>query len=67
MANVFVSTNGGRSERASGVSTVQDAYNHLDLEGNYDIGVNGQPATMDTELSERDDVDFTLPVKGGVL
>lgn len=64
--NVNVTVTGGRVETLSDVNTVRDIYERKELSGDYQIKVNGQLASMDTELSDYQQVDFGSQTKGGM-
>jgi hypothetical protein len=64
--NVNVTVTGGRVETLSGVDTVRDIYERKEMSGDYQVKVNGQLASMDTELQDYQQVDFGSQTKGGM-
>lgn len=46
-------------------STVSEAVSSYGLEGSYTVKINGQPATMESALSEGDFVTIGSKIKGG--
>lgn len=57
---------GGESQVLDCCSTVQDAFDDLELDGNYTATVNGEPVDFDYELSDYEFLCFSPAVKGGV-
>lgn len=63
---VTIQVLGGQPVVANNIRTVRDAFNKLELAGNYTVSVNGDPANMDDILDEYSFVTFSPAVKGGV-
>ena len=63
---VTIQVLGGQPVVANNIRTVRDAFNRLELAGNYTVSVNGDPANMDDILDEYSFVTFSPAVKGGV-
>lgn len=57
---------GGESQVLDCCSTVQDAYEDLELEGSYTATINGEPVDFDTELNDYEFLCFSPAVKGGL-
>jgi len=66
MAKVTAQVMGGQVKLVDNVETVQDVLNQLGVEGAYIPMVNGEPATLNTELNDYEFVSFSPDVKGGM-
>lgn len=63
--NIIAQVHGGRRVDLNEVFTVQDVYNALNLTGSKTVTINGEPADMDDELADYNQVFFADAVKGG--
>lgn len=61
--NITIQVSGG-TPKVIEASTVRDAYNALGLSGTYNMTVNGDPVTLDTELNDYEFVFFATAIKG---
>jgi hypothetical protein len=57
---------GGESQVLDCCSTVQDAFDDLELEGQYTATINGEPVDFDQELNDYEFLCFSPAVKGGM-
>jgi len=64
--NITVQVIGGQPKVIQ-ADTVQEAYDALELDGNYTATVNGNPSDMDDDLNDYAFVSFSEKVKGGAL
>lgn len=62
---VTVQVLGGEPTVCDCLSTVEDAFNELGLEGTYSATVNGEPADFSQVLEDFNYVCFSPAVKGG--
>lgn len=67
MASIVAKVVGGDKQFLDDVDTVQDAFDQLQLEGNYTAMVNREPASFEDELDDDDFVTFTVAVKAGLV
>lgn len=65
MAKNIIAESLGGQPKIIEAATVRDAFNALGLSGNYTASINGDSASMDSTLEERDHVTFAQAVKGG--
>lgn len=63
--NVTAQVLGGQP-RVIEAETVQEAFDLLNLSGNYTASINGEPADLQDELEDYNFVSFAPAVKGGV-
>lgn len=56
---------GGSPKGDISAETVGGVFKQLGLSGNYTATVNGEPADMETELNDYEQVMFAPSVKGG--
>lgn len=67
MANdVIGKVTGGRPQTFSDVSTVEDVFEMLGLDGNYTAMVNGEPAEFTEYVTDYSQVHFSENIKGGL-
>lgn len=62
--NITAQVTGGQPKVIS-ASTVKEAFEALNLSGNYSATINGEPAKMEDSLSAYSFVTFSPSVKGG--
>lgn len=62
--NVTAQVLGGQP-RVIEAETVKEAFDTLNLSGNYTASINGEPASLDDELEDYNFVSFAPAVKGG--
>lgn len=62
--NIVAQALGGTPKTGLQASTVQEAYDALELDGNYSATVNGSPADFSKSLKDYDQVNFAPNVKG---
>lgn len=55
----------GGTPKVIEAKTVQNAFDALELSGNYTATVNGNPAKLEDSLNDYEFVYFTVAVKGG--
>jgi hypothetical protein len=68
MIKVFGTVTGGDLEafEVADGATVKQVYEAMGLEGTFLPSVNGRPATMETVVAHKDEVDFANKKDGGI-
>ena len=64
-SDVTAKVMGGEAKTGLSISTVKEAFEALELSGNYTATVLGKPASMEDSLEDGSFVSFSTAVKGG--
>jgi sulfur carrier protein ThiS len=68
MANkVTIQVLGGQPKVVDGVVSVADAISALGLEGQYTATINGEPASLDSDVMDFEYIALAPAVKGGLI